>query len=48
MSGNTNATDAGLIEHLVNMGATDLTARAKQGQLARAYGREVEVTKVFD
>src|SRR5215469_504559 len=30
------------------MGATDLSARAKQGQLARAYGREPEVKKVFE
>ena len=48
MSRDTDATDAALIERLVGMGATDLSARAKQGQLARAYGREPEVSKVFD
>ncbi len=48
MSRNTNENDASIIEHLVGMGAADLTARAKRGQVARAYGREAEVTKVFE
>ncbi len=48
MSQNNGGDDADIVSRLVGMGATDLTARAKQGQLARAYGREAEVTKVFE
>ncbi|MGO8951235.1 MAG: AAA family ATPase [Ktedonobacterales bacterium] len=48
MSGNTDEGDAAIVSRLIGMGATDLTARAKQGQVPRAYGREAEVTKVFE
>ncbi len=48
MSDTTDENDDQIVSRLVGMGATDLTAKAKQGQLARAYGREAEVTKVFE
>ncbi|HEY7984779.1 MAG TPA: hypothetical protein VID73_11460, partial [Ktedonobacterales bacterium] len=31
------------LERLVDMGATDLTARVPNGHLSRAYGREAEI-----
>ncbi len=34
------------LERLMAMGATDLSARAQAGQLARAYGRESEIEQV--
>jgi ATP-dependent Clp protease ATP-binding subunit ClpC len=36
------------VERIVDEGATDLTARAQNGQLKRAYGRDAEVEKVLD
>lgn len=35
------------LEHVVNMGATDLTARLEAGQLGHAYGREDEIGRVL-
>jgi ATP-dependent Clp protease ATP-binding subunit ClpA len=35
------------LEHLIGMGATDLTARAESGQLAHAHGREAAIEQVF-
>jgi ATP-dependent Clp protease ATP-binding subunit ClpC len=48
VSRNTGENDAALVERLVGMGATDLSARTKQGRVSRAYGREAEVSKVFE
>jgi ATP-dependent Clp protease ATP-binding subunit ClpA len=35
------------LHRILDIGATDLTQRALAGQLARAYGRDAEVEKVF-
>ncbi len=39
---------AGDMERLVSLGAADLSARALEGQLARAYGREAEIAQVCE
>ena len=36
------------MDRLVELGAADLSARALDGQLARAYGREAEIAKVCE
>jgi ATP-dependent Clp protease ATP-binding subunit ClpC len=45
---NTGDIDTSALEHLISMGASDLSQRALSGQLARAYGRDAEVSKVFE
>ncbi|HEV2460817.1 MAG TPA: AAA family ATPase, partial [Ktedonobacterales bacterium] len=48
MRRNTGDTDTSALEHLMSMGASDLSQRALSGQLAHAYGRDAEVSKVFE